>query len=120
DQALKINGHRISPEEIESALNEVPGVASAAIRKERVKGRERLACFLEAEECVLDVRSIRNFVASRLPGYMIPRVYHRVESIPRLASGKLDRVSVERLTGERLLSTSVDRTTDDVVAESIL
>ncbi len=120
DQTIKINGNRLSPEEVENALNQAPGVVASAVRKERIDGRERLSCFLEAGESGVDIRAIRSFAASRLPGYMLPHMYHCVQSIPRLPSGKIDRLRVVRLTGERLLSTSVNQTTQEFVAQTIL
>jgi hypothetical protein len=39
------------------------------------------------------------FVSDRLPGYMVPSVWHRLSSMPLTSSGKLDRKLLPRALG---------------------
>ena len=46
-----------------------------------------------------EVRELTELLGQRLPRYMIPNVFHRMEAMPMTASGKADRVGLkERFT----------------------
>ena len=39
----------------------------------------------------IDAREIRQMLRTRLPGYMVPGYFEQLESMPMMASGKVDR-----------------------------
>lgn len=91
DHQVKIRGYRVELAAVEAALMELPGVAVAAARKAAdAQGDAILAAYvvptgeLETEEWT---RSLR----ARLPDYMVPAVFVRMQEMPLTASGKLDR-----------------------------
>jgi amino acid adenylation domain-containing protein len=98
DRQLKVLGHRVDPSEVEAALTGFPGVSGAAVlMKER-----RLHGILEvAEQC--EEKSVREFLAERLPRYMIPGTFTFVSDLPRTDSGKLARAHLEESDKERVL-----------------
>ncbi len=90
DQQVKIRGFRIELEEIESTMESMPGVDGAAAA---VAGGERpmLVAYLVSRDRAVTGEAVRAYLAERLPGYMIPQSVTRLDELPRLPNGKLDR-----------------------------
>src|SRR5690348_3432018 len=93
DEQVKIRGYRIEPAEIVKVLDEHPAVqTSAAVAREIEPCDKRLvAYFVPEPNSTVTHSELRNFVAGRLPEYMIPSVFVTVESLPLNSSGKVDR-----------------------------
>ncbi|MEU2126475.1 amino acid adenylation domain-containing protein, partial [Nocardia niwae] len=91
DFQVKIRGLRIELGEIESALRALPPVTQAAVlvRDDRGTG-EQLVAYLVADAPV-ETETVRDALAQRLPGYMVPRTFVVLDRFPVNASGKLDR-----------------------------
>ena len=98
DDQVKIRGFRIELGEIAERLQEHPAVEEAVvIAREDTPGEKRLVAyyspsalhtFLSPESRSSDLRS---FLSGRLPEYMVPAAYVRLESLPLTPNGKLDR-----------------------------
>ena len=98
DDQVKIRGFRIELGEIAARLQEHPAVEEAAvIAREDTAGEKRLVAyyrsasqhvFPDPESLLSDVRL---FLRERLPEYMVPAAYVRLESLPLTPNGKLDR-----------------------------
>jgi amino acid adenylation domain-containing protein len=91
DAQVKIRGFRIEIGDIENSLLRVPGVRmGAVVATERADGSKRLVAFLSGEERV-DVASVRDCLARRLPEYMVPSAFHWRETLPLTTNGKIDK-----------------------------
>jgi amino acid adenylation domain-containing protein len=89
DKQVKIRGYRIELQELEAAMNRIPGIqTSRAITIENPAGDTRLAIFYSGEQHPL--QQIRNHLAEWLPVYMIPDVITCLEEWPLTANGKID------------------------------
>jgi acyl-CoA synthetase (AMP-forming)/AMP-acid ligase II len=97
DDQVKIRGFRIEVGEIAARLQEHPAVKEAVvIAREDTPGEKRLvAYFRPASHALPDRESLlsdmRSFLRERLPEYMVPAAYVRLESLPLTPNGKLDR-----------------------------
>ncbi|WP_081746892.1 Pls/PosA family non-ribosomal peptide synthetase [Arthrobacter sp. H5] len=94
DTQVKIRGYRIELTEIESVLLQLPGIAQAVVKThEPVPGLTELAAYysLRQDTDHIDESLIRAALKERLPGYMIPAYFDRLDVIPVLTSGKADR-----------------------------
>jgi amino acid adenylation domain-containing protein len=97
DLQVKLRGFRIELGEIEARLAQYPGVREAvAIVREDVPGDKRLAAYYALSESgedqtTINIEQVRSYMSARLPEYMVPAAYVRVESFPLTANGKLDR-----------------------------
>ena len=94
DRQVKLRGNRIEPGEIEAALLSFPGVSRAAVLVTGEGGDQRLVAHLVPGPGLRDLPdlpgTLRQHLAGRLPGYMIPAVFAPADSLPLTPNGKLD------------------------------
>ncbi|NVL47914.1 AMP-binding protein, partial [Pseudomonas syringae pv. actinidiae] len=86
DDQVKIRGMRIEPGEIEAVLTRQEGVKDAVVL---VRDFHLLAWFTETS--AVDTDTLSHALRALLPGYMVPRAFTRMASLPLTANGKLDR-----------------------------
>ncbi|WP_256352510.1 condensation domain-containing protein, partial [Pseudomonas yamanorum] len=86
DDQVKIRGVRIELGEIESALAGYDGVTEAVVL---VREGQLLAWF--TEHAPVAIEQLRAHLRSRLPDYMVPQGYVKLDALPLTANGKLDR-----------------------------
>ena len=87
---IKINGNRIEPAEIEAAVKQVLGIDWAAARGFE-NGDKSYLCAYYTADVQVDPKHMREELMKRLPYYMIPAFYIKIDKVPLKASGKLDR-----------------------------
>lgn len=90
DNQIKYHGYRIELEEIESVMTGYSPVDRAAVVLRKEAGSEYLAGYFTAKEPV-DRLSLKNYMKTKLPDYMIPKVFMSVAEMPRTVNGKIDR-----------------------------
>jgi amino acid adenylation domain-containing protein len=93
DEQVKIDGQRVEPGEVEHALANHPGVYEAAVlAKEDVPGHKRLVAYAAPRPgAEVSEGELREHLAARLPGFMVPRAIVLLEGLPRNERGKVDR-----------------------------
>jgi acyl carrier protein len=108
DEQVKIRGFRIEPAEIVRVLNEHPSVeASTIMAHELEPGDKRLvAYFVPSAKAQPTHTELRNFIAGRMPAYMVPAMFVRLEALPLNANGKLDRAALPAPSAENTLRDS--------------
>lgn len=89
DHQIKNMGHRVELGEIEACADGCEGVASACCLFNREKGKLLMFFMGSADE-----RELAKYLRSMLPRYMLPSKIRRLERLPMLPNGKIDRNSL--------------------------
>ena len=106
DAQVKIRGYRVELAEVESALQQVPGIAQAVVSTyEPTPGVVELAGYYTTKrDQDVDTRAVCRHLRESLPGYMVPAYLEQLTAIPVLVSDKLDRKSLPAPRGSRMLA----------------
>lgn len=96
DDQVKVRGFRIEPNEITAALNRHPRVLqSVVVARPAAQGDKRLVGYVvPAPDGSLTPGELREFLRLRLPDYMVPEIFVRLESLPLSAHGKVNRLEL--------------------------
>ncbi len=95
DHQVKIRGFRIELGEVEAALRQHPTVReTVAIALDDDRGEKRLVAYIVPHRTDVSSSELRNFLQEKLPDYMMPSVFVRLDALPLLLNGKLDRRSL--------------------------
>ena len=91
DWMVKINGQRVEPGEIEAVIRQTPGIRDAALKDFKNQyGQVYLVAYYVENEPV-DPDELKEAIARKLPPYMIPAFFEKLDKLPVNANGKLDR-----------------------------
>ncbi|HET9896546.1 MAG TPA: amino acid adenylation domain-containing protein [Streptosporangiaceae bacterium] len=93
DRQVKVRGYRIEPAEVERMLERHPAVAAAAVVLR--ESSSALVGYLVPADGPAgaqspDPRKIRQWLAERLPGYMVPSRLSWLDAMPLTVIGKVD------------------------------
>ncbi|HEY2232359.1 MAG TPA: condensation domain-containing protein, partial [Candidatus Angelobacter sp.] len=120
DLQVKVRGFRIELGEIEARLVEHGGVKEAVVVAREEAGREKQlvayytvktevsvgkgvgagAGAAAAAVAVAGAEELSAYLAEKLPEYMVPAAYVRLEKLPQTANGKLDRKALPAPEGD--------------------
>lgn len=91
DDMMNAGGYRVSPMEVEAAMNAHPSITQCAVTDIEVKTDARLIMAFYTGPAPLDAAELNDHAHSRLAGYKCPRGFYHVETLPTGANGKILR-----------------------------
>ncbi|MCI0656213.1 MAG: AMP-binding protein, partial [Acidobacteria bacterium] len=103
DNQVKIHGFRIELGEIETVLIRHPAVQDVVVAaREDVPGEKRLVAYLVPHPGMAPATGeLRGFLEEKLPHYMVPSVFVRMDALPLTPNGKVDRKALPAPDGIR-------------------
>jgi amino acid adenylation domain-containing protein len=94
DDQVKIRGHRVEPGEVEAALGRHPDLRQLAVVVDGAAGERRLVAHVVPAAPGARPAGLREFLAARLPEWMIPSAFVVHPALPLTATGKIDRAAL--------------------------
>lgn len=95
DEAILTGGELVVPGEVSRVLESHPAVERAAVvGLDDAEWGERVVALVVADGDAPDREKLRAFCADSLPGYAVPKDVTFTDSLPRTASGTVDRAAV--------------------------
>ncbi|MDU9030247.1 non-ribosomal peptide synthase/polyketide synthase [Pseudomonas mediterranea] len=105
DSQVKIRGYRVELAEVESRLDQVPGIReSVVVVQPGEHGESRLVAYFSAAQA-LSPLALRSQLSERLPEYMLPGAFVQLASLPLTGNGKVDRLRLPAPTPESFAQT---------------
>ena len=91
DWMVKINGQRVEPGEIEAIIKSTDGIHDAALKDFKNQYGQVYLVAYYVESSPVNADDIKAAISKKLPPYMIPAFFVRLDKLPVNANGKLDR-----------------------------
>lgn len=90
DSQVKVRGYRVEINEIEGAILEFKNIldVKVIVRKNNLNDNEIYCYYVSSSP--IGVSELRNFLKNRIPDYMIPSYFVRMEKFPVTINGKVD------------------------------
>lgn len=101
DGMIKTGGENVSPQEVERALVQIPGVAEAVVVGIPHERLGQTVAALVVGDASLHADGIQQESRNLLAGFKIPRVVKVDQALPRLASQKVDMNAVRAILIEQ-------------------
>lgn len=95
DEQLQLRGYRVEPEEISSHLRTHPDIEDVAAVGWQEEQNLSLVAFYTSQESI-EVAELREFLRNRLPVYMMPAHFIRIDKLPMTQNGKLDKAALRQ------------------------
>jgi amino acid adenylation domain-containing protein len=99
DTQIKVLGHRIELDEIEAALLYHPAIRQACVvaKVDEIGNKRLVAYYVASESSPLVARELKDFLALKLPAYMIPSLFTPLAALPLSPNGKVDRSALSNI-----------------------
>ena len=108
---IKINGNRIEPAEIEATMRSILNIDWCAVRG-FVSDEHSFICAYYMDDITFDEDDLRTQLQKRLPYYMIPAYFMKIDSIPVKTNGKMDRNALPKPEIKNIVRTYKEPTTE--------
>ena len=100
DDQVKIRGYRIELGEIETQLAGHPHIAQCSVTAEKLHDSPILVAHYVPEQDALDESTLRDYLRTLLPSYMVPTRYRSLRTLPQTPSGKVDKRALTNATND--------------------
>jgi acyl-CoA synthetase (AMP-forming)/AMP-acid ligase II len=97
DDIIKHLGHRISPMEIEAAVNSCEQVLESAVVGIESNDGMQIKAFIVPKNSLAGIQDINAYIRKLLPAFKIPHTIEFVNELPRSATGKIKRSELRKV-----------------------
>jgi amino acid adenylation domain-containing protein len=113
DKQVQLRGYRIELGEVEGALMAVPGIQECFVTLDEQAAEPRLLAYVVGPSVPAD-DEIRAALATRIPSYMVPSMFMRMDELPLTINGKLDEARLPRPDAKPAAAMVVDDDGDEL------
>ena len=103
DDIINTSGEKVSPNEIEAVANAYSNIKECACvgikDTEGVLG-EIPILYIVGDRKLIDLNSLKQYLAQKLANYKIPHKFIFLDSLPRNSMGKVERKKLQKMWGE--------------------
>jgi amino acid adenylation domain-containing protein len=117
DHRVKIRGYRIELDEIAATIERHPSVRQCAViaTGHELEDKKLIAYVVTETGQALEAATLRTFLQTQLPAYMLPAQFIAIEEMPLTPSGKIDRRALPKAGTQRSeIAFEGPRTTSEV------
>ena len=95
DNQVKIRGFRIEINEIETIINQDSEIDNNVVVLQGKDEYKKLICFYIEKNKEINIEKLKSSLKEKLPDYMIPIGFTKIDKIPLTPNGKIDRKKLE-------------------------
>lgn len=95
DDQVKIRGYRVELNEVEEALLQHPLINAVAVKVWGSEHNKYLAAYFVPSDDGIAEEALPSFLLSRIPEYMVPAQFIRMNALPVSANGKTDKKQLQ-------------------------
>jgi len=98
-EMIKTGGHRVSPNEIEEVISAIPGILEVAAQgvQDEIMGEAIRVFVVRGQGVYVLENDVLKHCAENLEPFLVPRDIVFLNELPRLPSGKIDRVKLRSM-----------------------
>lgn len=104
DSQIKIHGFRIESDEITNALLEHENIDDVCVVA-KDNGNEKFLCAFYVAKEELELFQLKKYLYQKLPAYMIPAHFIKIEALPLTPNGKIDEKTLKNMPIDISVST---------------
>ena len=97
DNQIKIRGYRIELGEIENNLLSYKDIKHLVVLDKELNDNNKYLCAYYVSDKKLSDEEIKKYLNNKLPEYMIPQFFIRIENIPLNYNGKIDKKALLKI-----------------------
>jgi amino acid adenylation domain-containing protein len=107
DFQIKLRGIRIELGDIESTLRQAPGVREGVVVAHELEAGKSLVAYIVLDPAqTTAIADIRRFLQAKLPDYMVPAAFIKLDAMPLNHNQKVDRRALPLPTAETFIDNS--------------
>ncbi len=114
DHQVKIRGYRIELGEVEDQLRQLPSVQEAVVVAKDDDNGHKSLCAYYVSDTELSIGELRGLLSHKLPSYMIPSYFVRLNRMPLTPNGKIDRKQLPEPEQDRALMHEYEGPADSI------
>lgn len=90
DNQVKIRGLRIELPEIEKQIESIYNISDCVVIKKEINNKDAL-CAYYIQNGPVDKDILKSVLHTKLPEYMVPQYFMKLDKFPQTPNGKIDR-----------------------------
>ncbi|KAF9346423.1 hypothetical protein BGX26_002079, partial [Mortierella sp. AD094] len=114
DHQVKIRGYRLELGEIEARLLDHISVRESVVLALGEGSSKRLVAYVVADFTEELVHTLRSYISTKLPEYMVPAAFVRMDVLPLTPNGKLDRRALPEPSSDAFVSQGYEAPQDEI------